>query len=160
MWTNVYRNGTFFKTLEGVKHWSNDHQRPTLFEPTVLYPGDRLTTSAEYGVDKLLAAGRPAPAWGFGTADEMLLGGLFVFPRPRRVGAHAAAGDTINACGGVHLAATGDDVTVCTGRAAVAANASASIEGVDWFNVSARAVPDAAGWADPFNEAPSCAAQQ
>eukprot|EP00170_Pyropia_yezoensis_P002353 contig_9856_g2357 len=90
MWTNIYRNGTFFKTLEGSKHWSNDHQRPTLFEPTVLYPGDRLTVSAEFGVDKLLAAGRQAPAWGLGTPEEMLLTGLFVYPRPRRTGVHAA----------------------------------------------------------------------
>lgn len=160
MWTNIYRNGTFFKTLEGVKHWSNDHQRPTLFEPTVLYPGDRLTVSAEFSVDKLVAAGRGAPAWGLGTPDEMLLTGLVVFPRPRRTGVHAAPGDTITSCGGFHVAATGEDWTVCGGRAAVANNDSASIEGVDWFNKSARAVPDEAGWSDPFNEAPTCLAQQ
>ncbi|GAB0493947.1 hypothetical protein MMPV_005235 [Pyropia vietnamensis] len=160
MWTNVYRNGTFFKTIEGTKFWSNDHQRPTLFEPFVLYPGDRLTVSAEYGVDKLVAAGREAPAWGLGTSEEMLLTGLFVYPRPRRTGVHAAEGDTITGCGGMHAAALGQDWTICDGRAVTAGNASALIEGVDWFNRSARAEVDEAGWSDPFGELPTCKLQQ
>ncbi|GAB0493948.1 hypothetical protein MMPV_005236 [Pyropia vietnamensis] len=160
MWTNVYRNGTFFKTIEGTKFWSNDHQRPTLFEPFVLYPGDRLTVSAEYGVDKLVAAGREAPAWGAATHDEMLLSSLFVYPRPRRTGVHAAEGDTITGCGGYQITATGEDWTVCGGRAVTAGNASARIEGVDWFNRSARAAVDEAGWSDPFGELPTCKLQQ
>jgi len=157
MWTNVYRNGTFLRTIEGVKHWSNNHQRPTLFAPFTLLPGDRLTLSAEFNVDKVVASGRPAPAWGYGTADEMLITTLFVYPRPRRVGPAAAPGDTIASCGGLHRARLGGDVTVCAGRVEAADNPAANTLGVDLFPVSARAVADEAGWADPFNEPTSCA---
>eukprot|EP00168_Porphyra_purpurea_P009956 TRINITY_DN2444_c0_g1_i1.p1 TRINITY_DN2444_c0_g1~~TRINITY_DN2444_c0_g1_i1.p1 ORF type:complete len:756 (-),score=211.13 TRINITY_DN2444_c0_g1_i1:41-2308(-) len=158
MWTNVYRNGSFYRTVEAVKHWSNEHQRPTLFSPFTLLPGDRLTVSAEYNVDKLVASGDPAPAWGLGTHDEMLLTALFVYPRPTRVGPNTTVGDTLTACGGVFLPDAGEQWTICSGRQAAGANASAAVEGIDVFNRSALAVPDEAGWADPFNEAPACAA--
>jgi len=158
MWTNLYRNGSFFRTVEAVKHWSNEHQRPTLFEPFTLLPGDRLTVSAEYNVDKIVASGEAAPAWGLGTHEEMLLTGLFVYPRPTRVGPNTTDGDTISACGGAFIPTLGEQWTLCAGRKAADANASAAVEGVDFFNRSARAVADEAGWADPFNEAPACLA--
>jgi len=158
MWTNLYRNGSFNRTVEAVKHWSNEHQRPTLFEPFTLLPGDRLTVSAEYNVDKIVASGEAAPAWGLGTHDEMLLTALFVYPRPTRVGPHTTDGDTITTCGGAFDPNSGEQWTLCMGRQAVTANESAAVEGVDFFNRSARAVADEAGWADPFNEAPACLA--
>eukprot|EP00170_Pyropia_yezoensis_P005634 contig_22877_g5650 len=114
LFTNQYRNGTFLRTLEGAAFWSNDHQRPTLFEPADLLPGDRLEVTGKYDTSKIDAAGNEPPVtWGQGTPQEMLISFLLVVPRPLRVGATNRT-DTISFCGLMLLDEAGTPGTMCS----------------------------------------------
>jgi len=92
--TILYRNGSV-NPLQGAAFLSHKHQRTTLFQPTQLLPGDRLTMSTTYDTFQVVAAGRPAPVWGLATADEVLLSALLVPLRPVRIGPHASPGDVL-----------------------------------------------------------------
>lgn len=83
LWTNLYRNGSFVRTIEESAFWSNEHQRNTLLQAnTTLQPGDELRMSCEYDVDKVTALDGAPPVFGLGTTDEMCMSFLFVYPRP------------------------------------------------------------------------------
>ncbi|GAB0493561.1 hypothetical protein MMPV_004846 [Pyropia vietnamensis] len=83
LWTNLYRNGSFVRTIEESAYWSNEHQRNTLLQAnTTLMRGDELRLSCEYDVDKVTALNGAPPVFGLGTTDEMCMSFLFVYPRP------------------------------------------------------------------------------
>eukprot|EP00170_Pyropia_yezoensis_P007332 contig_30033_g7354 len=91
LWTNLYRNGSFVRTIEAAAFWSNEHQRNSLLEAnTTLLPGDELRVSCEYDVAKVTAIEGAPPVFGLGTSEEMCMSFLFVYPRPTL--AAAAAG--------------------------------------------------------------------
>jgi len=156
LFTNQYRNGTFLRTLEGARFWSNDHQRQTMFAPAELLPGDELEITGTYDASKLDAAraagapdAEPPLVWGLATPDEMLISFIFVYPRPRRAG--APRNDTINYCGLVLAGADGQRLTGCSnGHSFVAGT---SLLPMDPLSANGRG----AGWAPAFGGPPQCA---
>lgn len=159
LWTNVYRNGSFVRTIESSAYWSNDHQRNTLLQAnTTLVPGDELRVSCEYGVDKVTAAEGVAPVFGLATTDEMCQSYLFVYPRP----AMAAGGSGSGGSGGdpprlsycvPKADADGTLGTFCGAHDAAGNDPPGSMLAID---STARA--DTGGLTSPYGETPMCRA--
>jgi hypothetical protein len=144
LWTNLYRDGSFLKTLESTAFWSNANQSPTLIEETELKPGDKLVIGGNYDTAKREAAGEQAVFWGLGTKNEMLMTFLFVYPRPARKTNTA----NLNYCG-----FAGHGKTLCT-------DGTSQIPGVDILDYMSLTVGNMSdpGFVSEFGSSPKCEA--
>jgi preprotein translocase subunit YajC len=144
LWTNLYRDGSFLKTLESTAFWSNSNQSPTLKEETELKPGDKLVIGGNYDTAKREAAGEKAVVWGQGTKNEMLMSFLFVYPRPARKTTKA----NLNYCG-----YAGPGQTMCT-------DGTSQTPGVDLLDYSSLKVGNMSdpGFVSEFGSSPKCEA--
>lgn len=174
LWTNIYRNGTFIKTMEGSAYWSDGHQRNSLVHgATTLLPGDELRTTCTYGAAKATAAANgTVPRFGLQGDEEMCLSFLFLYPRLTRaapaaaaVGAAAAADgggggggpDRITTCAPAPLDDAGTVGTLCGGLADVKIPRPRPPPA--FLPVDGRGRADAEGMrGDPFGGVSACAA--
>lgn len=155
LWTNLYRNGSFERTIEASSFWSNEHQRNSLLEAnTTLLPGDELRMSCEYDVAKVTAIDGAPPVFGLGTAEEMCMSFLFVYPRPKLASA-APGGEPrrLAYCAPVATDTNGTVGTFCGGLTAFGDPPPESILAIDG---TARA--DTGGLTSPFGGPPTCSA--
>jgi Hint module/Copper type II ascorbate-dependent monooxygenase, C-terminal domain len=141
LWTNLYRDGSFLKTLESTAFWSNSNQSPTLKEETELKPGDKLVIGGNYDTAKREAAGEKAVVWGLGTKNEMLMSFLFVYPRPAR-----KTKANLNYCG-----YAGPGITMCT-------DGTSKTPGVDILDYTSLTVGNMSdpGFVSEFGSSPKC----
>lgn len=156
LWTNLYRNGSFVRTIEASAFWSNEHQRNTLLEAnTTLFPGDELRMSCEYDVAKVTALNGAPPVFGLGTTEEMCMSFLFVYPRPTLAAAAPAAGGEPPRLAYCAPVADGNGTvgTFCGGLDALGDPRPGSVLSID---STARA--DTGGLTSPFGGPPTCSA--
>jgi len=153
LWTNLYRNGTFERTIEAARFWSNEHQRNTLLNDTVtLLPGDELRMSCLYDVAKVNATDGAAPVFGLATDEEMCMSFLFVYPRPTKaVVPPATVTPRLGYCAPVYTDEDGTVGTFCGDFTNFTAPGS-----VLPFDAAARA--DTGGLVEVFGGGPTCSA--
>jgi len=151
LWTNLYRNGTFERTIEAAHFWSNDHQRNTLLNDTVtLLPGDELRTTCVYDVAKVTATDGVAPVFGLATNEEMCESFLFVYPRPTKAVVPPATNVArIGYCGPFNIHAAGTVGTFCGDLTNFAAPGTV-------LPAVAGALADPGGLGVVFGAAPTC----
>lgn len=155
LFTNLYRNGSFVRTIEASAYWSNEHQRNTLLEPTTtLLPGDELRVTCEYDVGKVNATDGAPPVFGLATTEEMCMSFLFVYPRPTKATAAGESPLRLSYCAPLAIDEEGTVGTFCGGLTDLHSEPPPGT--LLALDSSARA--DTGGLVSDFGGAPTCTA--